>query len=275
MVELTERRVASNSCTQEARKRMNDAGLFPIFPSGYHYCPHMDIHIGDKWSRLNWAIRLLQSGGVPLVNDMPFLPKEGRIISRILARKARMAKGVPFVLVFHKEDTTSQQIIELLDFGDFKPPIYISPYYTRIRRLIDCPSSYQVPYYPTKIRYNPIGNLIACSFASNWNREAKTPHDLYANFWQLKKTLPEYNFVSITKATHPTITSVVDTLSQASLLLAVDNGICHIARSVGVPMFIIEHKWPLERGFPTTVCQYTKVSSDNLIAPIWDFLRPF
>jgi len=54
------------------------------------------------------------------------------------------------------------------------------------------------------------------------------------------------------------IENIVEHLSTCTLLVSIDNGIGHIARSVGCPHVLIEHEWDVERGFPVNQSNYHK-----------------
>lgn len=242
--------------------------LFPHFP-GKHYSPRFHYHLGDKWARLNFALRLMQSGSIALEHTFP-LPKYGRLISRLTASRTRtMQSQYPFVLVLDKNDETACEIIEALDLGDFSPPIFYTdrPTYFRFGTLIDNPDGYACPYYPTKITHQSENQTIAIALGSGWNSEAKLPPDLKPKLKKLKNDLKRYNFVEITIDSHPNIPSLIKELSKAVLLISVDNGVAHVARSVGTPLFLIEHELSLDRGFPTFACKYHKVTVDT-IGPI-------
>lgn len=249
--------------------------LFPLF-SGKHYSPLLRYHLGDKWARINYALRLMEAGPVSLEKYFPF-PKHGRLVSRLTSGRARHLKSrYPFVLVINTKDLTSCQIVNSLDLGDFRPPIVFSDRvtYSHYGTLVDNPNaSYSCPYYPTKIRHTPNqSKTIALSLDASWNAISKTP-PLNEPIQKLLKSLPDYKFIQINRKTYPDVVSVIELLSRVAILISVDNGIAHIARSVGVPLFLIEHQLSLDRGFPTFACRYQKVIIDTLPSVVYHYLR--
>jgi hypothetical protein len=205
-----------------------------------------NFHLGDRWARLNCALRLLEAGD-------------------------------DFALCIR--DDLTREILELLDVGALQPVLttetpndnHISK--RLIHRIDSGDAAYRTPYFPTKREWRPNGQIVSYSFSANYTRAAKVPPQPAQIIEELRSNLPSYHFVEVGKLHQASVTEVVRILAQSHCLLSIDNGIAHIARSVGVPLFLLEHLAPISRGFPPGMCRYTKVTQSNAATVICDYLR--
>ena len=204
------------------------------------------FHLGDRWARLNCALRLLEQGNQFSI----YLP-----------------------------DKFSTDILELLDLGLLQPHIVTSrspdePYSKPLIRHIDTEdTAYRCAYFPTKLRHRPRANAIGYSFSASWRADEKIPPDAGEILRMLKASLPGFEFVAMGRPHQADVTALVRALAGVRLLLSVDNGVAHVARSVGLPLFLLEHQWPVARGFPADACGYTKLTSETAAAEILKKLR--
>ena len=203
-----------------------------------HYRIRGQYHLGDRWARLNYALRLLEEGEDFAI----YLP-----------------------------DSDAYQIIEALDIGSLKPrllPTKPAPdpeSRALVRSISGGTKAYECKYFPTKIRHDPDPNLMGYAFGANWRSEAKTPIDLYATLDHARRELPWYNFVPVGRPYQSNVSEIVQILSKVRLLISLDNGIAHVARSLRTPLCLIQHLHPLERGFPKSACTYTTSTINDLV----------
>jgi hypothetical protein len=169
-----------------------------------------------------------------------------------------------------------QDVLDLLDLGRVRLEIVKQrPAASRcVTSFVESAESYETVYYPTKVTY-PVRELtktIAYSFDAQWRRNQKIPLDLDSLLDDLSGRLPDYRLHRV--GLPMSLSDIVQTLASSRLLLSVDNGIAHVARSVGVPLALIEHLLPVERGFPRRSCVYTKVTRDNAVEKVVGQLNP-
>jgi hypothetical protein len=210
-----------------------------------HYRLRESFHLGDSWSRLNYALRLLEQGeefSIYLPNRMTRDILDsldlGTLRPRLLANR-------------RKPDTNSKELFRRIDQGS---------------------AAYACNYFPTKVRHRPDGKVVGYSLDAHWNSLNKVPNGIGRLIGALQSTMPSYTFQPIGQPHQNSIPEVIAALAQLTLLVSVDNGIAHVARSVGVPLYLIEHLHPLERGFPSGQCSYVKVSVDDALEKIVDHL---
>jgi glycosyl transferase family 9 (putative heptosyltransferase) len=210
-----------------------------------HYRMSKCSHLGDVWARINTALRLSE------IAPLYFSCRSGNCY--------------PVV----------NQVLDLLDMG--------SAYFRVVRQqpanaqslnaFIDSPESYKTVYFPTKTRHScgEATKTIAYSFDAQWHADEKIPPKLDDVLRALSAELPDYCHVRV--GLPMSLRDIVETLAAAQLVLSVDNGIAHVARSVSVPLFLIEHLLPVERGFPPNSCFYTKVNHGNIVDAVVNFIH--
>jgi hypothetical protein len=109
-------------------------------------------------------------------------------------------------------------------------------------------------HYPrTKIPYTGGSKKICYTFEANWIVDKKIPPGI-ERILEVKD-FQEYEFVKM--GLPISLEDNVKLLSECAMFVGVDNGICHVARSVGCPSFLIEHLHPMKNGFPYEYCKYT------------------
>jgi hypothetical protein len=203
------------------------------------------FHLGDRWARVNYALRLLETG------------EKFSICVR---------------------DDLTKEILDLLDFGGLSPsfttatPEDNSASALLIHKIDGGTRAYQCSYFPTKKKWHLVARVISYSFAANWMTSEKVPPYVDQIISDLRSYLPDYRFVEIGKPHQASLKAVVHVLARARLLLCIDNAMAHIARSVGVPLFLLEHSLPVNRGFPVEACRYTKVTQADAATVIWKYL---
>jgi hypothetical protein len=211
-----------------------------------HYRLRESFHLGDSWARLNYALRLLEQGeqfSIYLPNQM------------------------------------TRDIFGLLDIGSVRPALLPERQKPNAdsKRLFDRidkgAAAYQCRYFPTKVGHKPEGLTIGYTFDAQWQVEQKVHPNLKSILEKLRERLPSYTLKPIGQPHQKTVPEVVAALAGLQLLIAVDNGIAHVARSVGVPLFLVEHNWPLLRGFPVENCIYTKVTVEDAEEKIFHYTR--
>lgn len=210
-------------------------------PVPVHYRLRTAFHLGDCWARLNFALRLLEKGERFSI----YLPNQ-----------------------------TTREIFEALDIGRLRPHLL------RDKSVVDPPSrelfgriesgavAYQCEYFPTKARPCPEGWEIGYALEANWKPDLKIPPALSEVIPALASALPHCRLVGLGRPWQTSVKAVVARMTKLRLVLAVDNGIAHIARSVGVPLFLLEHQLPLERGFPRERCNYVRVTIQDVVEKI-------
>lgn len=201
-----------------------------------HYRLRNSFHLGDCWARLNYALRLIQHGeefSIYLPNQM------------------------------------TRDILDLLDLGQIRPTLLPERQKPNedskqlFARIDKGAAAYRCEYFPTKMAHQPRGMKIGYSFDAQWQAEKKVPPNLLSIVENLRSQFPAFTFQAIGQPHQGTVADVVSVLAELQLLIAVDNGIAHVARSVGVPLFLVEHHWPLSRGFPQENCVFTKVTVED------------
>lgn len=197
-------------------------------------------HLGDVWSRTNFALRIAES--VPLSFGF------------------RDPRCRPFV----------EEVVDLLEISEVHFEfVAAQPNGSEsITSYVESVASYQARYFPTKVKHSPAKaeKLVAFSCDAQWRREEKVPSGLDTAVQDLALLREDYRFVRV--GLPMSIGEIVRVSAAATLVLSVDNGIAHVARSVGTPLYLIEHRWGLERGFPTGACSYTKVTIDSLASAL-------
>lgn len=206
-----------------------------------HYRVLRNYHLGDRWARLNYALRLLEQG-----------EEFGLWLS----------------------DRNAEEIIAALDVGTLKPNILVrrpnsDPLSRKLIHHIDSgTTAYSCRYFSTFARHSSSGLTIGYTFSANWRVDQKVPPGLDNTLATLKSELSQYTFVPLGLPHQNSVTELIATLAGVSCIVSVDNGVAHVARSVGVPIFLVEYEHPLSRGFPVTACSYTRVTKESLVKDV-------
>jgi len=193
------------------------------------------FHLGDRWSRINFALRLIE-------------------------QRHRMGIYLP--------DQLCKDIVDALDIGDLQPHLTDVKDRTREMRGLNWyidqgTRAYSCQYFPTRKRHSPEARKIGYSFSANWRAELKIPRHPDKLLNTLRQRFQGFDFVPLGLPHQTTIGELVDVLASVRLFLSVDSGVAHVARSVGTPLFLLEYKWGVERGFPSAACHYTKVTRSD------------
>jgi hypothetical protein len=202
------------------------------------------FHLGDRWARLNYALRLLEAG-------------------------EQFAISLP--------DADAHRILDALDTGALKietlppEPAGHAKSHGLIRKIDACTDAYHCRYFPTKQRHCPDGRVIGCAVNANWRAGEKVPSDIGARMQDLQRALPGWRLQPLGLPHQANVSELVDALCGVQLLVSVDNGVAHVARSVGVPLFLIEHRLPIARGFPEEACERTVVTADSMVECVVEF----
>lgn len=211
----------------------------------FHYRICRRIHLGDHWARINFALRLVQS-------------------------------GESFALSIR--DETSMEILSLLAFAPLKVCILqeLLPADARSRLLwqrIDSAAAYQCAYFPTHMRHVSNNGTLGFALEANWRAREKIPPGITDLKNRVKDALPQYSHVLLGRPHQRGLTELVNALAHVDCLIAVDNGVAHVARSVGTPLILLEHNLPIERGFPPDACSYMRVKITDLPTVLRTCLR--
>jgi hypothetical protein len=188
-------------------------------------------HLGDYWCRINYMLRLV--GEVEEQYDeihfltpakRPYMYEMGGLINSLL--------DYPF-----KNKLSVKQVPN----EEFKLDIHIA---SKKR----CAAAYFCNYYRTERKWENIEkkeNKVCVAYDANFCKDQKTP--IYLK--QLNEVLSE-DF-EVVELTHPmTVNEYITHLSECKCFFTVENGISHIARSVGCPIIITEHQYPASTGHP-------------------------
>jgi hypothetical protein len=209
-----------------------------------YYRTRQQFHLGDRWARLNCALRLIEKG-----EDIGlWLP-----------------------------DAESHQILSLLDYGEMpirilsEEPVWDAGSRRLIRRIER--GAYDCRYFPTKVRHNPAGSTIGIAADANWRADEKIPPDLEDRLSALRCVLDGWEFVRLGRPHQHDLSDLIRVLSTVQLLVSVDNGVAHVSRSVRVPLLLIHHRLPVSRGFPPQACHYVQTGVEDLNDQVVDFCR--
>ena len=169
----------------------------------------------------------------------------------------------------------------LLDVADGKPIIAVSPnpdrveWYRRIYDLLehdDC-ISFEVSgdyrrklgkqrmfvdrvYHKVKKQYTQTDNTIAYSItARSFNEQ-----DLHRQLTGFVGDVEEYKYIECGLPME--IEEIVDILSRCTLYVGIDNGVSHLARSVGCPMIFLNARChDITHAHPKQFCDYVQADS--------------
>jgi len=197
-------------------------------------------HLGDNWARLNFNILNVKSNVI-----------------------IKMKKN--------NEINYYENLLSLLDLSEWPWSIRIAKWNENIqinKKTIDNTSVYKKKYFPTKIKWSKdkMTNTIGYSFEANFLKHEKIPP--WLNILILKTLFP--NLVFIKLGLPMSLSTIITILSSCKCYIGIDNGITHVARSVGCPIGIIEHIYNVEIGHPSDIVSYKKLKSLMAVA---EFLK--
>ena len=180
-------------------------------------------HLGDMWALTSF---ILQTG----------LTAQVTCHSEDIAQKLRRIASLFDAKSDHVEFTV----------GDRKPG-HFAPWSD------DCSVFYGKRYLSTRRRWQARSggrpSLICFNFGAQWMVADKVPPYVAEVASELER---RHNGECI--GLPVTLEAAVDRLAECDLFLSVDSGLAHVARSVGCPVAIIEHKHNVFRAFPRDAC---------------------
>jgi hypothetical protein len=223
---------------------------------GGHY------HLGDVWARLNHAIRGAEQG---------LWGKDFRYYV-ILRRRIKWFRGVLLPLINYPRSLTFGLYTYEEVLAELNVPHGGVQEDMRLQRKLDH-EAYGCVYYPTFITHHDPIKQIAYSFDANYQADLKIPPNVNEILEQLRAALPDYKIVKV--GLPMSVPDCVKTLAQSAAYLGIENGISHINRSVGTPMFMIQYRTTTltEVGFPFSACSYTVVTPETAAEQVASFVR--
>ncbi len=205
------------------------------------YRPH-NFGLGDHWATVSLCRFRGRQSGEPL-------------------RLATRSHGRDFSQRLHEID-------DLLDDSDCGP------------RFIDAEPTHHFdgyhiwacPVVPTKTRWrnDPRSRAVVYQFDGESAAESKNPPDTERE--KLLAWLRNVGFETVQLGKHLSLAECVEEAANAALFVGVDSGMSHVAHSVGVPVYLYEHKLPI------ITCHRQKQfvivrSADDFIAQVWPYLH--
>jgi hypothetical protein len=202
-------------------------------------------HLGDYWSRMMHALVYAQ------LHDESTLVVPANEVER---------------------HTICKQIYDLVDFDKKWNYLYdvnktVNFKYTTFSSKL----SYNCIYFPTKQKWKANKSKKICySFDANYEKDKKTPPDIEESI--KIKEIDEYQKVRV--GLPMDLYQVVKELSECEFLVTLDNGIAHVARSVGCPIILVQHTFSVARGFPPGSCEYNlSAGTQDTINHIKNFVK--
>ena len=193
-------------------------------------------HLGDCWSYMNFLLYKNPQGVIRCTSPNP---------DRVEFYKR----------IYNLLNSDTKVIFEVGSDYDYS--------YSKSKQMVE------FKFLSTKIKYRA-GNYICYSFDANWIVDKKIPQNV-------DEILKHKSFCDIQKIKCSLPLSIEDDvylLANCKLYVGVDNGISHIAKSVGCPMLLIEHIHPLEDGFPSKYNNYIKaIGVNDAINKMQEFLK--
>jgi len=190
------------------------------------YALPTNMHFGDTWCNINYLITLSHHLGIHT------LVHPGTDLNR------RMFN-------YFSEGT-----LTFIEFTSKKP----THYFDQDRAIEHLEAILKLPYHHTKYPHKRERSIIAYAFDANFERENKRPPYVDHIIPTLQNDYRDISFVELGVTIG--LDSTMSHLANDIGIICVDSGVAHLARSVGTPMIMIQHNWPLERGFPNSVCKY-------------------
>src|SRR6266478_7681929 len=130
------------------------------------------FHLGDRWARLNYALRLLEAG-------------------------EEFQLSLP--------DSSAHEILEALQLDglrerlQFGPPSSDEPSRELSRRIDRGAAAYNCRYFPTRQLHASPAQAIGYTFEANWRREEKIPPITEALLSDLQTALPGWQLMPMGK----------------------------------------------------------------------------
>lgn len=179
-----------------------------------------DGHLGDCWAYMAWL-----------------LTREGD--DRCTKVVSPNSDRVDFYRrIYNLMDTDGSLVFEVSKEYDQK--------IGKRRFLVDC-------IYPrTKITYECKTNIICYTFDANSFVDRKIPPNI-SKILQVE-SFKNYKFVDV--GLPLTLEDSIKLLSSCKIFVGVDNGLSHVARSVGCPSFLVEYLFPITNAFPYEYFEY-------------------
>ena len=204
-------------------------------------------HLGDIWANINFCIRKAN------VKKITFTSKDKKkldFVKRVVNLLNIKGKNIYF------ENKSCEN-----GFRDvFRGKI---PQWDRDKIAYAC------KYYPVKKNKKKRDEKKICFSFEGGNKNAICGRWMKKEgFSKLPKNtntiLTEFEGFNFVKMGLPMeIEEIAEHLSSCLLYVGIDNGITHIARSVGCKILILQHEWPVEHAFPLGVSNYVKCNSVN------------
>jgi hypothetical protein len=98
---------------------------------------------------------------------------------------------------------------------------------------------------------------------ANWMPDQKLNPE-WNTLWDSIKTL---QWIEVNKNTGGNL-QCQKLIAESDLFIGVDNGVSHLAKSIGTPMILLEYELGLERAFPSSVVQYTKAKTNEEVVSL-------
>ena len=184
------------------------------------------LQTGDTWARLQYVLR---SGRYSILHCET--EKRLKLLQRLLSTIDCPHRHR---LLFSLEDLGEQWGAQPNGHFFAAPRIYGCRYYSTLvhwrKEIMD----------PSKLCY---------SFDPHWrnsNKGALNPSQIFQSF-------PDYQFRRLSWLVKEPVENIIKELATCKLLVSLDNGMAHIARSVGCPHVLIRDGTVIEKHFPPKV----------------------
>jgi hypothetical protein len=114
-------------------------------------------------------------------------------------------------------------------------------------------------FLPTKTTWNieKVEKKICYGIVSKYAARNKIPPNMDEIMEKLRGMYPGFEFVELSRPL--TVADYVRELSSCYFFFGTDNGIGHINRSVGAPMFILRYKHGIDHCFVPEFCNYHEI----------------
>jgi len=196
-------------------------------------------HLGDGWASCNGALYVAAGHG----------------LNKLIAQTNKYNINI------------MRDIFSSLDCGGIEVEVVKSPSVSEYDHMVEmtklgyvAPHNYMFLYArrftPSKITWDvsKVKKKICYGFKAGFKAHNKTPPNIDGILSHLKEMYPGFEFLHLT---HPmTINDYIEHLSTCYFYIGLDQGIGHINRSVGAPMFIIRYKHDIERCYIPEFCDY-------------------
>lgn len=131
-------------------------------------------------------------------------------------------------------------------------------------------------YFPTKVRWKPSVAHRYCCYQFDGDSAALEKNPSSGDLMILLVWLQQCGFEAVGLGKHLSVAQCVEIASESAFFVGVDSGMSHLAHSVGVPMFLLQHQLPIvtsHRGKAYIHCDGVHDLLRNKF-PTWvDYLR--